>query len=92
MVRHIVIWGFLRQVELTKSIITTKFHRRLKLMWESLLCGQFKVVATNSFCIPLLCNGFGLVEWTKAEISQFDVFIRKALAAANSHHPLKSSH
>ena len=44
-------------------------------------------MATNVFCIPLLSYGFGIVEWTKAEISQFDVMLRKALTAANSHHP-----
>ena len=43
--------------------------------------------ATNSFCIPLLSYGFGIVEWTKAEIAQFDVSVRKSLTASNSHHP-----
>ena len=31
-----------------------------------------------------------MVEWTKAEISQFDVFVRKLLTASNSHHPRSS--
>jgi len=56
-------------------------------VWGSLLCGQSKVKATNSFSIPLLSYGFGIVDWTKAEIAQFDVIVRKALTAANSHHP-----
>ena len=45
------------------------------------------VRATNSFCIPLLSYGFGIVDWTKAEIAQFDIIVRKTLTAAKSHHP-----
>jgi len=71
----------------SKSIVTIELHRRLKLVWGSLLCGPLKVRATNSFCIPLLSYGFGIVDWSKAEIAQFDVTVRKTLTAANSHHP-----
>ena len=70
-----------------KSIITSKLHRCLKLIWGSLLCGQFKVWATNSFCILMLSYGFGIVDWTKAEINQFDITIHKTLTDAKSHHP-----
>ena len=31
--------------------------------WRSILHGQFKVMATNVFCIPLLSCSFGIVEW-----------------------------
>jgi len=73
--------------DVSKSIITSEFHRRVKLIWGSLLSGQYKVQATNSFCVPLLSYGFGIVEWTKAEIAQFDVVVRKSLTEFNSHHP-----
>ena len=45
------------------------------------------IQTTNSFCILLLCYDFGIVEWTKAEIAQFDVSVRKPLISANSHRP-----
>jgi len=60
---------------------------RLKLIWSSLLHACFKVQATNTFCVPLLLYGFGIVEWTEAEISRFDVLVRKAMVASNSLHP-----
>ena len=64
----------------SKSIITAELHRRLKLVWGSLLCGQFKVKVTNSFCIPLLSYGFGIVDWTKAEMpSSMLLFVRHLL-------------
>jgi len=70
-----------------KEVITEELRRRFRLVWGSLLHGRFKVMATNVFCIPLLSYSFGVVEWTKAEVSQFDVMLRKILTAANSHHP-----
>ena len=70
-----------------KDVITGNLHRRFQLVWRSFLHGRFKVMATNVFCIPLLSYGFGVVEWTKAEISQFDVMLRKVINAVNSHHP-----
>ena len=56
-------------------------------MWKSLLHGRFKVQATNGYCVPLLSYGFGIVDWTKAELSHFDVLTCKVMTTANSHHP-----
>ena len=46
--------------------------------------GPHKVRATNSFCIPLLSYGFGLIPLTKKEIAEFDV---KLLTASCNHNP-----
>ena len=46
-------------------------------MWKSLFHDRFKVQATNAYCVPLLSYGFGIVEWTKAELTHFDVLTRK---------------
>ena len=35
----------------------------------------------------MLLYGFGIVDWTEAEILQFDVLVRKAMVASNSLHP-----
>jgi len=35
----------------------------------------------------LLSYGFGIFDWSKVEIAQFDVAVHKTLTAANSHHP-----
>ena len=50
------------------------------------MSGPRKVRATNSFCVPLLSYGFGLIPWTKREIAQFDVETRKLLTATCNHH------
>jgi len=63
------------------------FKARLKLIWSSLLCARFKVQATNTFCVPLLLYGFGIVEWTEAEISRFDILVCKTMVASNSLNP-----
>ena len=51
-----------------KSKITEEFLRCLKVVWNSLLYGCFKVQATNSFCIPLLSYGFAVIDWNMSKI------------------------
>lgn len=51
------------------------------------MSGPRKVRATNSFCVPILSYGFGLIPWTKQKIAQFDVMTRKQMMAAHNHHP-----
>ena len=63
----------------SKKLIVDSYHRRLRLVWNLLLSGPRKTRATNSFCVPLLSYGFGIVPWTKKEIEQFDVSTRKTL-------------
>ena len=71
----------------SKKLIMDSYHRRLRLVWNSLLSGPRKTRATNSFCVPLLSYGCGIVPWTKKEIEQFDVSTRKILTATCNHHP-----
>ena len=73
-----------------KTSLTEEFSRRLKIVWKSLLYGRFKVQATNSFCIPLLSYGFGVVGWTKSEVLQFDQLVRQVMTNANCHHTRSS--
>ena len=72
---------------LCRNVVLGKFKSRLKFIWTSFLYARFKVQATNSFCVPLLSYGFGIVDWTTAEISQFDILVRKTMVASNSLHP-----
>jgi len=71
----------------SKMLLINSYSHRLKLVWNSLLSGPQKTRPTNSFCVPLLSYGFGIVPWTKKEIEQFDVGTRKILTATNNHHP-----
>ena len=63
------------------------YHQRLRLIWSSLLSGPRKSRATNSFCVPLLSYGFGIIPWIVREIEQFNVSTRKILPATCNHHP-----
>jgi len=71
----------------SKQYIVTEYSRRLSLIWKSFLTGPRKVRATNSFCVPLLTYGFGIVPWTVKEIEQFDVSSRRIMSSCSSHHP-----
>ena len=71
----------------SKKLILETYLKRLSLVWRSLLSGPRKVRATNSFCVPILSYGFGLIPWTKKEIAQFDVETRKLMTATCNHHP-----
>ena len=70
----------------SKERILEAYLNRLSLVWKSSLSGPRKARATNSFCVPLLSYGFGLIPWTKREIAQFDVETRKLLTATCNHH------
>ena len=63
------------------------YTNRLSLIWKSLLSGPCKIRATNSFCVPILTFGFGVIPRTKLEISQMDVITRKVLTTTGNHHP-----
>jgi len=70
-----------------KETILAEFERRLRLVWRSLLYGNYKVQATNSFCVPLLSYSFGVVDWTVAELNKMDILVRKVMREVCSLHP-----
>jgi len=74
----------------SKNLILDVYLQRLRLVWKSHLSGPRKVRATNSYCVPVLTYGFGIISWTKKEVQQFDVVTRKVLTECNSHHPRSS--
>ena len=51
----------------SKTILEV-YLKRLSLIWKSYLSGPRKVRATNSFCVPLLSYGFGIIPWTKKRL------------------------
>ena len=52
-----------------KKLVMDSYHQRQRLIWSSLLSGPRKSRATNSFCVPLLSYGFGIIPWTIKENS-----------------------
>ena len=71
----------------SKQHLITEYSHHLSLVWKSLLTGPCKVRATNSFHVPLLTYGFGIVLWIVKEIKQFDLLTHKIMASCSSHHP-----
>jgi len=71
----------------SKKLILETHLKHLSLVWKLYLSHPRKVRATNSFCVPILSYGFGLIPWTKKEIAQFDVETRKLMTVTCNHHP-----
>jgi len=67
-----------------KNFVLDEVHSRLRLIWTSFLHAHFKVQAANAFCVPVLSYGFGIVDWTVAEISEMDITVCKVMLSANS--------
>ena len=59
---------------------------RVRKIWSSELYSKKKVLASNSFAIPILIPRFGILEWTKEEILQIDVKTRKVLSVTGNFH------
>ena len=59
---------------------------RVKKIWNSELYSRNKVDAQNTFALPILTPTFGVLNWTKQELTQIDVKTRKILTQTGSFH------
>ena len=55
-------------------------------IWSSELYSNNKVIAHNTFAIPVLTPKFGIIQWTKEELEQIDMETRKILSCNGSFH------
>ena len=69
---------------LNKDKLTKEYTRRIRKIWSSHLNAYNKVIATNTFAVPVLTYSFGLIDWTKAELKNIDIKTRKVIAMNNS--------
>ena len=74
------------QGRLNKESVTKEYYRRVRKIWSSELYSRNKVLAYNSFAIPILTPTFGILEWSKEEILQIDVKTRKLLTLTGNFH------
>ena len=51
------------------------------------LCGKYKITAINELAIPIVSYGFGIINWTIAELQNLDRKTRKILTCNKMHHP-----
>ena len=70
-----------------KSKVTTEYYRRVKKILRSQLHGRFAFRAINTWAVPLLRYGAGIINWRKDELKNIDIRTRKMLRYNGAHHP-----
>ena len=60
--------------------------KRIRKIWSSELYSKNKVIAHNTFVIPVLTPTYGIIKWTKDELEQMDGKTRKILSCNGSFH------
>jgi len=76
--------------ELVKSSVSSEFARRLRLVAGSALNAHNLVRAVNSYVLPTISYGLGVVNWTQEEVQKFDRLVRRTLKDNKAHHPRSS--
>ena len=62
-----------------KTRVTKEYYTRVKRIWNSELSSVNKVIAQNSFAVPVLTTTAGILNWTIDEIKKIDIKTRKQL-------------
>ena len=71
---------------LNKEKVLKEYFRRIRKIWNSELYAGNKTTAHNSFAIAVVTPTFGILNWTKDELSGIDVKTRKILTATGNFH------
>ena len=75
-----------------KTKTTKEFIRRTRAILKSHLTASNTTQAINGFALPILRYGFGIIRWTKTELTKLDRKVRKLLTANKFHHPKSNTH
>ena len=70
-----------------KKKVTKEYYMRVKKIWKSELSSFNKVIAHNSFAIPIIANTVGIIDWTIDEIKEIDIKTRKHITMTGNFHP-----
>ena len=62
-----------------EDVLKKEFYRRNRIVWNSLLSASNKVQAFNSICVGVLSYSFGVINWTKVELEEMDIRVRKEM-------------
>ena len=74
------------QGTLNKEKVTKEYYRRVRKVWQSELYSRNKVMAYNTFAVPVLVPTFGILDWTKKEVDDIDTKTRKMLTQGGNFH------
>ena len=72
---------------LNKEKMCKEYLYRIRKIWLSELTDFNKMIAHNSFAIPIFRTTVGILDWTIKEINGVDVKTRKVLTMTGSFHP-----
>ena len=72
---------------LNKEKVSKEYLNRVRKIWSSELSDFNKVIAHNSFAVPVITPTIGIIDWTIDEIRQVDINTRKLLTMTGSFHP-----
>ena len=70
-----------------KEKVTKQYYTRVKKIWKSELSSFNKVIAHNTFAIPVLATTVGVIDWTIKEIKEIDKRTCKHLTITRNFHP-----
>ena len=72
--------------ELNKEKVIKEYFRRVRKIWATELYSHNKVMAYNTFAVPVLVPTFGILDWTKNEVENIDIRTRKMLTHGGNFH------
>ena len=72
---------------LNKEKISKEYLNRVWKTWSSELSDFNKVIAHNSFTVPIITPTIGIIDWTIDKVRQIDINTRKLLTMTGSFHP-----
>ena len=72
--------------ELNKERVTKEYYCRVRKIRQSELYSRNKVMAHNTFSVPVLVPTFGILDWTKKEVEDIDIKTRKMLTQGGNFH------
>ena len=67
-----------------KTRVAKAYYTRVKIIWNSELSSVNKVIAHNSFVVPVLITTVGIINWTIDGIKEIDIKTRKQLAMSRT--------
>ena len=70
-----------------KKSVQLEYKRRLNIILKSKLTGRNKIMAINTYAIPVIRYTAGIVDWTGEEIKQLDRKTRKLITIYRGLHP-----
>ncbi|XP_063691257.1 uncharacterized protein LOC134823653 [Bolinopsis microptera] len=70
-----------------KALVTKEYIRRVKKVLKSQLHGRNSIQAINTWAVPVIRYGAGIISWNAGETKASDVKTRKLMRINGAHHP-----